>query len=154
MAKKEALISDMDLNGAIQEKSGSLQEIVEREANESKAVEENESALVAVPIEVLPINLALPCSVYTKVGGKVCHFSQARRERLSCAGQVMSPQRKGVTSLYIHKAFWRLFTDSLKRLKLPEATSESEKNSHIRHLLAAYGEELERKAKEPKKPTF
>ena len=114
--------------------------------------EEQESALIAVPVEAVPTNVTLPCSLYVKIGSRFVIFRR-QGEKLN-AKNMISLHEKGTQSIYLHRTLYRLFTDSLKELNLPEAKTQEAKAQNLRQLLVTYGQEMERKNRESKKPTF
>lgn len=129
--------------------AGNLRHVASREMEPPQNAEQS---LMAVPAEAIPVNVPLPCTVYMKSGEKFLVFRrQGEKVNYKTA---LGNQKKNNDTLYIHKAFWQIFMDSLEHLKLPENANAMAKAMHMRHLLLAYGEELEKRLKEPQKPTF
>jgi putative nucleotidyltransferase with HDIG domain len=125
---------------------------VDEESGVARRVEENDSSLVPVPVDTIPLSIALPCSIYVKLGEKY-PVLRSQGERIS-ARRILSLQDHGVQVLYVHKAVWSVFTASLENLELPQPVTPEAAAVHLRHLLLTYGQELERKIREPKKPLF
>jgi len=129
-----------------------LAELVSSEAESTKLVEDNEEHLIAIPADAVPLNVALPCSVYIKVADRFPLFRK-QGEKLTTK-RVVSLAEKGASSLYIHKAVWKLFVGSIEESVMKPDTPQEVVVQHIRSLIVAYGTELEKKIKEPKKPLF
>ncbi len=133
---------DKTLSGKIAE--GEVQEVTQGVTGES--------SMVAVALQGVPTNTALPCTIYLKVGDRFLTFR--RQGEKVTPKKVIALQSKNHGHVYIHKAFWRIFSDSFKSMNLPEAATEWDRVNQVRLLLAAYGQELHRKAREPRKPVF
>ena len=131
--------------------TSNVQELVSQDAQEAVPVETSDESLIAVTIDMIPSQVPLPCSVYVKVAGKFVLFRN-QGEKLSMQ-RVMELQGRSVAALYIHKAFWNMFMRTLEQLEL-ECNDDNQKAEHVRHLLVAYGQELEKQYKQPKKPAF
>ncbi len=129
-----------------------LEKFVEKECQEELASTINEESLVTVNSDMIPTYIPLPCTIYIKVAGKFVLFRN-QGERLS-EQRIVALQVKGVDTLYIHKAFWKIFMDTIEKLELPDTVTEEKKAKHIKHILVAYGQELEKKLSKPKKPIF
>ncbi len=129
-----------------------LAELVTSEAESTKLVEDSEEHLIAVPTETIPLNIALPCSIYIKVADRYPLFRK-QGERLT-SRRVISLSEKGASCLYIHKTVWKLFIGSLEKSVMDENAPKEVVAQQIRGLIVAYGTELEKKIKEPKKPMF
>lgn len=115
------------------------------------AGEQSLDNLIEVPTECIPVNISLPCTVYMQTHGKYLVFKR-QGERINYK-QALEMQKKGTMALYIHKAVWNMLKESLKDLAIPESeTNESEQILYMRHLLLAYGNELEKKQKEDQRP--
>ncbi len=107
--------------------------------------------LIEVPTECIPVNISLPCTVYMQTHGKYLVFRR-QGEKINYK-QALEMQKKGTTAVFIHKAVWGMLRESLKDLSLPESeTNESEQIVYMRHLLLAYGNELEKKNNEDQRP--
>jgi HD-GYP domain-containing protein (c-di-GMP phosphodiesterase class II) len=149
MARKKKL-ADQDMD-QFKSGAGNVQELVSEDAKEAVPVETSDESLIAVTIDMIPSQVPLPCSVYVKVAGKFVLFRN-QGEKLSMQ-RVMELQGRSVAALYIHKAFWNMFMKTLEQLEL-ECKDDNQKAEHVRHLLVAYGQELEKQYKQPKKPAF
>lgn len=145
--KPESEIDDVSL-GANTE----LRDIVEKESASTKLVEESDANLVAVPVDAVPLNLPLPCSLYIKVADRYPLFRK-QGEKLN-SKRIVALAEKGAASLYIHKAVWKFFLSSLERTAFSPGAPKEVVATQLRGLIVAYGTELERKIKEPKKPLF
>jgi len=119
---------------------------------QGRTISEVNGALVAIPLDIIPLNVALPCTLYIDFQGRFLLFRR-QGERLTTR-RGLELIGKGVSTLYIHKAFWRIFLEALETMKLPQPVSPEAAATHMRHLLVAYGQELERKIKQPKRPMF
>lgn len=112
----------------------------------------NADQLVAVPVDAIPMNIPLPCTLIIRVAGKFVVF-RPQGEKFT-PKRALALQQKGADSLYIHKAAWKVFLEALEKLQLPAPITPESASQHLRNLLVSYGMELERKIKEPKKPIF
>lgn len=129
-----------------------VSDLVASETTESRLVEDDESNLVSVPVDMLPVDIALPCSIYIKIGPKFPLFRK-QGEKLT-SKRMFDLTSKGAGFLFIHKAVWRVFLLALEEAKVPPDAPPGVVATHLRGLIIAYGMELERRLKEPKKPIF
>ena len=129
-----------------------LKEMARVEVHEATQGDSGLGNLVPISIEAIPTNTALPCTLYLKVGERFLSFRR-QGERLT-SRSVIALLENGGRTLHLHKAFWTLFEGALAGLKLPTAPGDADRKNHFRHVLAAYGREMNRKAREPKKPIF
>ncbi len=119
----------------------------------NSAGEQSIENLIEVPTECIPVNISLPCTVYMQTHGKYLVFKR-QGEKINYK-QALEMQKKGTLALYIHKAVWNMLKESLKDLAIPESeTNESEQILYTRHLLLAYGNELDKKQKEDQRPVL
>lgn len=128
-----------------------LEKVAESQAEETGAVQQDDSQLIAVAVDMVPTNASLPCSLYICVAGKYVLFRN-QGERFSNQRQ-LKLQTQGVGTIYVHKLFWNIFLKTLEDMAL-DYKNEEEKMNYMRHLLVAYGQELDKKLKSPKKPAF
>ena len=135
-----------------QEVNNKRTELNKADAREIEPASGPEGSLVEVPLETIPLNVTLPCSVYLKSSGKMLVFRrQGEKVNYKTA---LDLHKKGSSVAYIHKAFWKLFTDSLEHMKMDVAKTKEEEAGRTRRLLLAYGQELEKQIREPKRPVF
>jgi len=152
MARKKrnnvAAVEDDFYGKVVREHSSDLTEL---DGKDTGIPDGENDSLIAVSPENLPVNVTLPCTIYMKSFGKIFVF---RRQGEKINYKVaLEMSKKGGTFLFVHKAFWDMFMQSLEALGESNDNSEA-KTQHMRRLLLAYGMELEKKLKEPKKPMF
>lgn len=152
MAKKKKHEEEITPSVTGEEAKEDLAELVSSEAESAKLVEDSEEHLIGVPSDAIPLNIALPCSVYIKVADRFPLFRK-QGEKLT-SKRVMNLTEKGATSLYIHKAVWKMFVGSLEANALSPDAPKEQVLQGIKNLIVAYGTELEKRIKEPKKPIF
>lgn len=146
-AKKE-----IDESSISSEASGNAQALKELAPTEAVGLQDLGTNMIAIPADSVPVNTPLPCTVYMKKGEKfLVYRRQAEKINYKTA---LENQKRNTESLYIHKSFWGLFMKSLENLKIAHTATEAEKAVLMRHLLVAYGQELEKQIEEPKKPYF
>lgn len=137
-------------NSAAQKKVEELKKLNTNDKTNAAGEQQIEN-LIEVPTECIPVNISLPCTVYMQTHGKYLVFRR-QGEKINYK-QALEMQKKGTTAVFIHKAVWGMLKESLKDLALPESeTNESEQIVYMRHLLLAYGNELEKKSKEDQRP--
>lgn len=148
MAEKKE-IDEKRISDEAHDHSNDLKNLAPSEIEASPELNNN---MIAIPAEAIPVNTALPCTVYMKKGDKfLVYRRQADKINYKTA---LENQKRNTESLYIHKSFWKLFMSSLEHLNVTEKANELEKAMMMRHLLVAYGQELEKQIQEPKKPYF
>jgi len=151
VAKKKKDQEMVPAVGAEETREG-LGELVSSEAEATKLVEDSEEHLIGVPSDAIPLNIALPCSLYIKVADRFPLFRK-QGEKLT-SKRVMALSEKGATSLYIHKAVWKMFVGALEANALSPDAPKEQVLQGIKNLIICYGTELEKRIKEPKKPLF
>ena len=129
-----------------------INRVVDEESSGMRRVETDDSALVAVPIETVPVNVALPCSIYIKVADRFPVLRQ-QGERLT-SRRMLGLQGRGVNVLFIHKVVWSVFLEGMEKPNAEQPITAATAANHIRNLLLVYGQELERKLRAPKRPLF
>jgi len=128
-------------------------QVVSTQSGENDAIKEPPpETLTAILVESVPMGVALPCTLYIKVAGRFVLF-RSQGERLTPKRALML-QEKGAEVLYINNAAWGVFLDALEKLQLSEPITPESAALHLRHLIVAYGLELERVIREPKRPLF
>jgi HD-GYP domain-containing protein (c-di-GMP phosphodiesterase class II) len=105
----------------------------------------DESSLIALPTETIPNGVSLPCSVYVKVRDKYVLFRQ-QGEKITAQRALDLRKIKGGGALYIHEMFWNTFLRHLEQLKIPGPVTPESTALQMRHLIIAYGRELERQS--------
>jgi hypothetical protein len=145
-----AQVTDEVFDKAVKDHASDLTAI---ESKDTGLVDNENSSLIGVPTETLPINTPLPCTVYVKMGNKFLVFRR-QGEKLNYK-TALEMCKNGSGIVHIHRAFWQMFMKSLEDMKVDKKGASPEMQAmHMRQLLLAYGQELERKLREPKKPIF
>ena len=125
--------------------------VTDRRISESRA-NLSETEVTAVPVETIPIGSPLPCGLYIRVAGKLVLFRNSG-DRLT-PRRALALSEKGVQTLYIPVEAWQVLLESLEKMKLPEPITPESSSYYLRNLIIAFGMELQRRIKEPKKPLF
>ncbi len=127
-------------------------ELLAQEERENNPVESVGGQLIPITLEVLPLHAPLPCGIYLKVAGRFVLFRNAG-ERLT-NDRMVSLQQKGATTVYIHKKSWQLFLETMEASAVGEKATPLARAEYVRGMLLVYGQELEKKIKDPKKPAL
>jgi HD-GYP domain-containing protein (c-di-GMP phosphodiesterase class II) len=119
-----------------------LKNLRQAEENQLGATTLADADAEPVPVDSLPANVPLPCSVYLKVGGKNVLFrTQGERMTLKRLSELT---QRGASTFLVHRASWQVFSSFIEKASPGESASPTERAQHLRHLMLIYGLELER----------
>ena len=125
--------------------------VTDKRVNESY-VPLGENELTAVPVETIPLGMPLPCALYIRVGGSLVLFRNTGDKLTSQRARQLG--EKGAQTLFIPTTSWEVFLKELEKMQLPTPITPESSSAYLRNLIIAYGMEIQKKIKEPKKPLF
>lgn len=97
---------------------------------------------VGVPLESVPLDMNLPYSIYVKVAGQFILFRN-QGDKLT-SQRALALQGKNVAAVSVHATEWTAFMKTLENLDDGDPVDVESSIMRLRHLLLAYGQELEK----------